>query len=432
MERNDTAPVCRRLSVEPDLSYLPQYTSTPVFDVYDCTPSYSVVGPLFFSSENRPGTVKDQFGYFIEEDLAAFDGAAFNIAPTILEQCDPQQRKLLEVAQECLDDAGETKERLQQVGVYVGSFAQDWSDMMEKDPLALGAERAMDGGAFSLANRLSHAMGLRGPSLLAIVNGDCAPAIVAGVNLILSPSMTGKISDQGVLSSDGSCKSFSADANGYNRGEAVNAIFITSMDAALRNGNPVRAVIRASLANSDGKTAGLSNPSMEAQEALLRQTYHLAGISDFSKTAFVECHGMGTPTGDPIEVGAVANVFGPSGVYIGSVKPNLGHFEGASGLTSLIKAILAVEHRAIPPNIRFSTPHPRIPFYQAGLTVPLKLAPWLEDRDERVSVSSFGIGGSDAHVIVESARSYGVLRKRQHATRDPQLLVFSAHSSASL
>jgi acyl transferase domain-containing protein/SAM-dependent methyltransferase len=166
---------------------------------------------------------------------------------------------------------------------------------------------------------------------------------------------------------------------------------------------------------------------------MIRQAYRAANITDFSKTAFVECHGTGTPIGDPIEANAVARVFGDSGVYIGSVKPNLGHSEGASGLTSLMKAVLSLQNRTIPPNIKFSSPNPNIPFLDSRLVVPLEPVPWPESRLERVSVNSFGIGGTNAHVVLDSARSFNVFSPSTGpCSANPQLLLLSANSAASL
>lgn len=268
---------------------------------------------------------------------------------------------------------------------------------------------------------------------MAISRGDCEAALVGGVNLIMSPTMTTAMTEQGVLSSDGSCKTFSADANGYARGEAVTAIFAKPLSDALRDGNPVRAIIRGSHRNIDGKTPGVSVPSSEAQEALIRRAYRLAGISNFGETAMVECHGTGTPTGDPIEANAVARVFGKSGgTYIGSVKPNLGHSEGASGLVSVIKMVLALEHRVIPPNIRFTAPNPKIPFESAKLMVPLEPTPWPQNKRERVSVNSFGIGGANAHVILDSAASFDASPTLPEPPTTPQLLLYSANAAKAL
>lgn len=225
----------------------------------------------------------------------------------------------------------------------------------------------------------------------------------------MAPGMTIDMTGQGVLSPDGTCKTFDASADGYSRGEAINAIYIKKLSDAIRDGDPIRAVIRATASNCDGKTGGMSVPSLESHEAMIRHAYKIAGIEDYSSTAFVECHGTGTAVGDPLEVGAIANVFGGhKGVYIGSVKPNVGHSEGASGLTSIIKAVLALEKKVIPPNINFSTPNSRIPFKAANLRVPTEPVPWPAGFLERVSVNSFGIGGANAHVILDSASSVAV------------------------
>ena len=213
----------------------------------------------------------------------------------------------------------------------------------------------------------------------ALYNGDCPTAIAAGSSIILSPTMTLDMTAQGVLSPTGSCKTFDAAADGFARGEAVNAILLKPLEDALRDNDPIRAVIRSTAVNSDGKTTSIGSPSSERQEALIRRAYDIAGISDVYQTAFFECHGTGTVVGDPLEVAAVASVFGERGVYIGSVcirrllavltsdlladsrqvKPNVGHTEGASGITSVIKAVLALEKETIPPNIKFSTPNPK-------------------------------------------------------------------------
>lgn len=267
----------------------------------------------------------------------------------------------------------------------------------------------------------------------AIGRGDCESALVGGVNLVLAPAMTMAMQEQGIMSSDGSGKTFSADADGYARGEAVTAIFIKPLADALRDGNPVQAVVRATSHNADGKTPTLSQPSTDRQEALIRRAYAFAGITDYSETAMVECHWTGTATGDPIEAKAVARVFGEKGVYIGSVKPNLGHTEAASGLVSLIKMVKALEHRIIPPNIKFTTPNPHIPFKQGKLMVPTEATPWPKDRLERVSVNTFGIGGANAHVILESATAHNV-PSATCETREssPSLLLLAANSSKSI
>jgi acyl transferase domain-containing protein len=246
--------------------------------------------------------------------------------------------------------------------------------------------------------------------------------------------MTMAMTEQGVLSPEGISKSFDASADGYGRGESINAVLVKKLDDAIRDGDPIRAVIRSTATNCDGKTAGISMPSPEAHEAMIRRAYHIAGIKDFSRTAFVECHATGTPIGDPLELRAIARVFGSQlGTYIGSIKPNIGHGEGASGLSSLIKTVLALEHRIIPPNIFFDIPNPKIPFQEANLRVPVEAVPWPLNQLERASINSFGIGGANAHVVLESAASFGIgpISKHGPASR-PQLLLFSANNAKSL
>ncbi|KAI1099372.1 fatty acid synthase S-acetyltransferase [Jackrogersella minutella] len=405
----------------------------------------------FYSPAGKPGTVATEYGYFLDDsvDLGALDTSFFTMPRTEAERADPQQRLLLEVARECFEDAGVTNWRGKTIGCYVGNFGEDWLEMFAKESQQWGMHRVVGTGDFVLSNRLSYEMDLRGPSMtirtgcsaalvglneacMAISRGDCEAALIGGVNLILGPSMTSALTEQGIISKDGSCKTFSAEANGYARGEAVTAIYVKPLNDAIRDGNPIRAVIRATSHNVDGKTPGMSQPSTEAQEALMRRAYKVAGITDFSETAMVECHGTGTPTGDPIETNAVARVFGESGVYIGSSKPNLGHSEGASGLVSIMKMVLALENRTIPPNIRFTTPNPKIPFKEAKLTVPLEPIPWPTSRLERVSVNSFGVGGANAHIILDSAAAFNASTVASNTPTTPQLLLYSANASKSL
>ena len=267
---------------------------------------------------------------------------------------------------------------------------------------------------------------------VAISRGDCDSAIVGGANLIMSPGATMSMTEQNVLSPDGSCKSFSADANGYARGEAVTAIYIKRLDDALEAKDPIRAVIRGTATNHDGKTPRLTVPSSEAQEKLIRRAYQSAKITDFSKTAFVECHGTGTIVGDPIETKAIGQVFGEQGIFIGSIKPNFGHTEGSSGILSVIKTVLSLENRTIPPNIKLSKPNPAIPFEKAKLTVPIEPTPWPRDRLARASVNSFGIGGTNAHVVIDAACNLNIPSPVDRLIDEPHLLLFSANTQKSL
>ncbi|KAI1098293.1 putative polyketide synthase [Jackrogersella minutella] len=404
----------------------------------------------YFSRTGKPGTTRSHYGYFIDDDLHTFDSSSFNMSVRELEHLDPQQRLMLFVSRECVDDAGEGDVKGRHIGVYMGTTVKDWSDMDEKDVQSFGAYDLLGMSYFALSNRVSYEMGLSGPSMTidtacassfsalneacrAISQGDCESAIVGGASLILGTTMTLRVGELGALSVDGSCKSFSADANGYARAEAINAVYVKSLSAALRDGNPIRAVIRGVATNHNGRSAGITSPDIKAQQDLIRQTYEIAGIQNPSDTPFIECHGTGTPTGDRIETTAVGSVFGSdAGVYIGSVKACVGHSEGASGLTSLIKATLALENRTIPPNIKFNKPNPAIPFKEYNLTVPVEPTAWPEGRTERISINNFGVGGANAHVVIDAASSFSASPKLEESGDNPQLLVFSANSSGSL
>ncbi|PWY91664.1 polyketide synthase [Aspergillus sclerotioniger CBS 115572] len=410
----------------------------------------------FHHPDGQAGTVRMRQGYFLDDvDIQHFDSSVFSSPKKELERLDPQQRQLLEVSYECLENAGCTSWRGQRIGCYVGDFGQDWQDLNAKETQHMGAYRVTGYDDFVLGNRISYEFDLRGPSMTvktgcssslvcldlackALRDGDCDGALIGGTSLIFSPTMSLALSDQGVLSPTGTCKSFDALADGYGRGEAVNAIYIKTLRQAVQDGDPIRAIIRGTSVNCDGRTPGMLTPSPRAQEALIRRAYEVAGIADLGETAMVECHGTGTPVGDPLETTAVAQCFGVKGVIITSVKPNVGHSEGAAGLTSLIKGVLALEHRQVPPNIHFTTPNPKIPWDTGKLHVPVQAEPWPADRAERVSVNSFGIGGVNAHVILDSPRQCGIivdpgaLAAPVPVPNQPHLMLFSAHSPASL
>ncbi|PTB51813.1 hypothetical protein M431DRAFT_19014 [Trichoderma harzianum CBS 226.95] len=402
----------------------------------------------FESKLGTPGTLKSTYGHYLDCDLEKWDASFFSMSKAEVEKLDPQHRLLLEVIWECMENGGQKNWRGRNIGCYVGVFGEDWLDLYAKDPQHLGTHRILTGGDFALSNRASYEYDLRGPSMTirtacssslvalheacqAIYAGECESAVVAGTSLILSPTMTIALSEQGVLSPTGSCKTFDAKADGYARGEAVNAVFIKKLEDAIRDGDPIRGVVRATATNFDGKTIGITNPNQEAHIALMRRAYNVAKISNISDTAFVECHGTGTSVGDPMETGAVGQVFGDHGLYIGSVKPNIGHGEGASGLSSLIKAVLSLEHETIPPQINFSEPSPKIKWDKYHFKVPTTPTPWPKDRLKRVSVNCFGVGGANAHVIVDSARPY-ISQEEKVSTKSPQLLVVSAHQANSL
>lgn len=332
----------------------------------------------YYDPAGKPGTVNTKYGYYLDVDLAEFDASMFSISNIELASLDPSQRLLLEVTREAFESAGEADFRGKNIGTFIGDFTEDWQDLQNSDLLNPAPYQMTGKADFALANRLAFEYDLLGPSVaiktacsataeavhqavLAIRSGSCPSAIVAGANIIITPRTSIAMTQFGLLASDGNCKTFDASADGFARGESVCAMYIKRLDEAVRDGNPIRAVIRACDSNADGGDGSrtFGTPNATAQETLIRQTYELAGL-DLSETKVVELHGTGTPVGDPLETAAIAACFGgEERVYIGSVKPNLGHGEGVSAMASIIKAVVALENQTILPNIKFSKPNPK-------------------------------------------------------------------------
>ncbi|CAG8034304.1 unnamed protein product [Penicillium salamii] len=390
-------------------------------------------------------------GFFLQEDPAYFDTSFFSVPPQEAGKLDPQQRLLMEVVRECLENAGETKWRDEKVGCFVGVFGEDWLEMSHKDLQDVGQIYPIATGGFALANQISYRFDLHGPSMTiqtacssslvslheacqALLSNECSTALVGGTSLIWSPTMTDSLNKSLVLSPSGISHTFDVDADGYGRGEAINCLYLKLLKDALRDNDPIRAVIRSTVTNHDGKTPNFTNPCPISQEKLIRHAYKIAGIESIDSTPVFECHGTGTAVGDVIETSVVAMLTEEKETWISAVKPNVGHSEGASGITSIIKAILSLEYKTIPPNIHFQTPNPKIPFADGKLHVPVEPIPWPDHRPERISVNSFGIGGSNAHVILESAST--IISKPIPISvdyrNDPQLLVVSAHTADTL
>ncbi|KAF7718879.1 PKS/NRPS-like protein biosynthetic cluster [Penicillium ucsense] len=292
-----------------------------------------------FYHPGRAGSVRTQNGYFLQEDPAYFDHQFFSLTPYEAARLDPQQRLLLEVIYECMETAGQVGWRGQgrNIGCFVGVFGEDWYDLQCKDTQKIDRYHVLGTGYFALSNRVSYEFDFTGPSMTlatgcsasmvglheacqAVIAGDCESAVVAGTNLILTPTMTTTMSDNLVLSPTGVCRTFDAGADGYGRGEGVNAIYIKRLADAIRDGDPVRAVIRATATNCDGKTPGITTPGSATQMQLIRKAYERAQIADIARTGFFECHGTGTVAGDTAETSVVAELFREAGVYIGSAS----------------------------------------------------------------------------------------------------------------
>ncbi len=361
-------------------------------------------------------------GGFLEQ-VDGFDAGFFDISPDEAAAMDPQQRLVLELAWEALERAriAPTSLRGSRTSVVVGAINGDYATLTDEaaGPYALtGLLRSL------IANRVSYTLGLRGPSLavdagqsssLVAVQAACEQlragqvdlALAGGVNLMLVPQTTEMIGQAGALSPDGRCWTFDRRANGYVRGEGGAVVVLKRLSNALADGDQVLCVVLGGVVNNDGGGAGLTVPNGPAQEELLRQAHRSAGVQAH-EVQYVELHGTGTAVGDPIEAAALGAVLGrgrPTGapLLVGSVKTNLGHLEGAAGIAGFVKTALAIAHRSLPPSLNFDRPPPEIPLAQLGLDVVRQARGW-PSGDERLvaGVSSFGIGGTNCHLVLAS------------------------------
>ena len=378
-----------------------------------------------------------------------FEPAFFGISPREAAQMDPQQRLLLELVWHALEDAGIPAGKVagSATGVYIGGATTDYRDLRLGDP-ATGDSYFMTGGTLSiLANRISYVFDLHGPSLtidtacsssLVALHEACealrqeriAGAIVGGINLLLAPYPFLGFSRASMLSRRGRCFAFDERADGYVRGEGGGVVVLKRLKDALADGDPIRAIIRGTGVNSDGRTIGLSMPSEAAQAALIRSVCERAATAA-EDLAFFEMHGTGTPAGDPVEAAAVGHALGqlrPEPLPIGSVKTNIGHLEAASGMAGLIKTALALEHGTLPPSLHCVTPNPKIPFDELNLRV-VRDAEALA-RGKGAGINSFGFGGTNGHAVLAPPPQKTA---RTQATVGPMPpLVISARSEAAL
>lgn len=380
----------------------------------------------FYNADpSAPGKSISYWGGFLD-NVDQFDPFFFGISPIEAKHMDPQQRLLLELSYEALDDAGQMKENIDgsDTGVFIGISVNEYSQLQLSDPLQINSHSGT-GSALSIsANRISYFFNFHGPSIAidsacssslaavhlacqSIRNGECRMALAGGVNIILSPANSIAFTKAGVLAPDGRCKTFDAQANGYVRGEGGGLIVLKKLSSAIADGDPINALILGSAMRQDGRTNGLIAPSREGQENLLREAYRAAGISP-GCIQYVEAHGTGTLLGDSMEVNALGAVIGADcknrPCSIGSVKTNIGHLEAAAGIAGLIKVILSIKHRVLPPSLHYHSPNPHIPFDELNLSVNSELNPWpLDSGSALAGVSSFGFGGTNVHVVVSEA-----------------------------
>ncbi|WP_440083610.1 type I polyketide synthase [Streptosporangium sp. LJ11] len=354
-----------------------------------------------------------------------FDAEFFAMSPREAAATDPQQRLMLELAWESFEDARIVPATLRgsRTGVFVGAMADDYAKLLARSGAEAITRHSLTGTHRGIiANRVSYALGLGGPSLVvdtgqssslvavhlaceSLRQGDSTLALAAGVNLNIIAESTVGVARFGGLSPDGRCHTFDARANGYVRGEGGGAVVLKPLGRALDDGDPIYCVIRGSAINNDGATETLTVPSARAQEAVILRACERAGV-DPADIQYVELHGTGTRIGDPIEAAALGGALGavrPPGppLAVGSVKTNIGHLEGAAGIAGLLKVALSIRHRRIPRSLNFETPNPRIDFDALRLRVQRETAPWPGAEGLRLAgVSSFGVGGSNCHVVI--------------------------------
>ncbi|KAI1103410.1 putative polyketide synthase [Jackrogersella minutella] len=419
----------------------------------------------------KPKTMRSPGGMFIESiDPKKFDAAFFGVGKTDAIAMDPQQRQLLEVVYECLENAGIPLEKLdgEAIGCFVGSYAVDYADIQARDPDDRAPSVTVGVGRAILSNLISHFLNIHGPSMTIdtacsgslvgvdvacryLTSGEIDGALVAGANLYLTPEHTmDSGSMKGASSLSGRCHTFDKKADGYIKAEGINCVMLKRLSDAIRDGDAIRAVIRGTATNSNGKTPGIASPSSEAQAMAIKAAYANAGIADLSGTDYIEMHGTGTQAGDPEEVKGVASVFATSRpkhapFIIGSIKSNLGHSEPAAGISGLLKVVLALENGSIPGNPTFIDPNPNIDFEGSRVRATRYTIPWPRKVGvRRASVNSFGYGGSNAHAVVEQVPkekqnfvssfddNFDDFLADEEIISRPQVLLFSANDEGSI
>ena len=368
---------------------------------------------------------------------------------------DPQHRLLLEVTWEALEHAGQAPDQLAEsrTGVFVGISINDYLLLQAAaDPAQIEAYRLTGNALNAAAGRLSHILGLRGPSMAvdtacssslvtvhlacqSLRGGECNLALAGGVNLILSPEWTITASKARMMAADGRCKTFDAAADGYVRGEGCGIVVLKRLADAVANGDNILALIVGSAVNHDGHSSGFTVPNKQAQEAVIREALANARVQP-AQVSYVETHGTGTPLGDPIEVRALGAVLSTGRskdqpLAIGSVKTNIGHLESAAGVAGLIKVVLALNHEEIPPHLHLRELSPYIAWDDFPVVVPTTPVPWRANMGERIAgVSSFGGSGTNAHVVVAAAPARQAVAS--DCERPCHLLTLSAKSAEAL
>jgi myxalamid-type polyketide synthase MxaE and MxaD len=409
---------------------------------------------LYSAEPATPGKIGTRWGGFLD-GIEGFDADFFGVSPREAERLDPQQRLLLETSWEALEDGGLVPDALTDTptGVFVGMWINEYEARLFRDPRAIDFHMTIGSGRYSASGRLSYAFGFRGPSLTvdtgcsaslvavhlacqSLWSGETSIALAGGVNTILEPNITIAYSQSRMMAPDGRCKFGDARGDGYVRSEGAGVVVLKPLARAVADGDRVYATILGSAVNNDGRSSGfLTTPGAGGQEEMLRLAYRNAGISP-GRASYVEAHGTGTRAGDPVEIGAIGTVIAegraPGDVCrLGSVKTNIGHTEGAAGVAGLIKVALALRHRTWPPSLHFQNPNPEIPWETLPVRIQQALEPWPESASPAVAgVSSFGIAGTNAHVVLQEAPAPRVAPAERAGA--PRILPISARTAEAL
>ncbi|KAI5457747.1 hypothetical protein BGZ63DRAFT_474832 [Mariannaea sp. PMI_226] len=404
----------------------------------------------YHPNPQKMGCFNQKGGYFMRHNLSKFDAPFFHVTEQEAIAMDPQQRQLLECAYEALENAGFPKTSIAKsnMGVFVGGRTSDYRVGALRDLNQVPVFDATGNHSCIQAGRISYYFDLHGPcftvdtacssslhalhlAVQSIRSGESESAIVAGCNVHLQPDDMVSMSMLGIFNNDGKTYAFDHRAkSGYARGEGIGCLILKPLEKALEDNDKIRSIIVNTRINQDGKTIGITAPSGDAQERLIREVYARAHISP-EQTGFIETHGAGTKAGDPIEAEAIYRVFGNgrtkrSPLYIGSVKTNFGHLENASGIISIIKATLMLERGFILPNVNFEKANGAIPLDEWNMKVPIGTRPWPKDK-RFISVNNFGIGGSTAHVVLERPPHLVSEFSQNRNDEFPQLVVLSAN-----
>ena len=393
---------------------------------------------LYGLAEADESTQGLEYGGYLDR-VDQFDAGFFGIAPREAASMDPQQRLMLELAWQALEDAGIPRDRLEgdETGVFVGAISSDYAGLLRRSRIAVARQMITGNQRSMIANRVSYFLGARGPSLTvdtgqssglvsihmaceSLLTGESTVALAGGVNLNVGPDTALELAALGALSPDGRCFTFDTRANGFVRGEGGGLVVLKPLDAAVAGGDRILGVIRGSAVNNDGGGDALTAPDPDAQKRLLRTAYENAGVRP-DQVSYVELHGTGTPLGDRVEGTALGSVLGDSRegsvLRVGSAKTNIGHLEAAAGTAGLIKAVLSLDRGEIPPSLNFEQPNPQIPLDELGLRVQTASEPWPEVSPRVAGVSSFGLGGTNCHVVVEAAPQAGA--EARHLDAEP-------------